>query len=114
MWERCGQPPETSWELCAVIGVPEPDIRERLPEFATPTHEVVGASIIRRPDAISLDYLTAHTLGPIAVADPSKGLVARIWKAWTPDGFAVWLAGADGAARDRKSTRLNSSHVKIS
>src|SRR5690606_25081863 len=98
MWERCGQPPETSWELCAVLGVPEPDIRERLPEFATPTHEVVGASIIRRPDAISLDYLTAHTLGPIAVADPSKGLVARIWKAWTPDGFAVWLAGADGAA----------------
>src|SRR5690606_27267445 len=71
--------------------------RERQPEFATPTHEVVGASIIRRPDAISLDYLVAHTLGPIAVADPSKGLVARIWKAWTPDGYEVRLAGANGA-----------------
>ena len=96
-WERCGQPPETSWELCDVVGVPEPDIRERLPEFATPTHEVVGASIFRRPDAISLDYLTAHTLGPIAVADTSKGLVARIWKAWTPDRYEVRLAGANGA-----------------
>src|SRR5690606_11429160 len=84
-WRPCLPLPATEWELCDVVGVPEPDIRERLPEFATPTHEVVGASIFRRPDAISLDYLTAHTLGPIAVADTSKGLVARIWKAWTPD-----------------------------
>src|SRR5690606_30407178 len=43
------------------------------------------------------DYLTAHTLGPIAVADPSRGLVARVWKAWTPDGYEVRLAGANGA-----------------
>lgn len=96
-WERCDQPPETPWESCDGAGVPESDIRERQPEFATPTHEVVGASIIRRPDAISLDYLTAHTLGPIAVADPSRGLVARAWKAWTPDGYEVRLAGANGA-----------------
>lgn len=94
-WER-DQPPETPWESCDGAGVPESDIRERQPEFATPTHEVVGASIIRRPDAISLDYLVAHTLGPIAVADPSRGLVARVWKAWTPDGYEVRLAGANG------------------
>src|SRR5690606_21309448 len=43
------------------------------------------------------DYLTAHTLGPIAVADPSRGLVARVWKARTADGREVRLAGANGA-----------------
>jgi len=97
MWERCDPPPETSWESCDGADIPRSDIRERQEEFDTPTHEVQGASILRRPDAISLDYLTAHTLGPIAVADPSRGLVARVWKAWTPDGYEVRLAGANGA-----------------
>jgi hypothetical protein len=75
-------------------------------DFYTLSHSVEGASILRRPDAISLDYLTAHTLGPIAVADPSRGLVARVWKAWTPDGFAVWLAGANGAGDAWTDERL--------
>jgi len=95
MWTRCDPPPETLWESCD--GILKPDIRERQPEFATLTHEVAGASITRRPDTISLDYLVAHTLGPIAVADPSRGLVARVWKAWTPDGYEVRLVGANSA-----------------
>src|SRR5690606_25462265 len=66
-------------------------------ELHPPTREVQGASILRRPDAISLDYPPAPTLGPIAVADPSRGLVARVWKAWTTDGYEVRLAGANGA-----------------
>lgn len=50
MWERCDPLPEMPWESC----------------------DGAGASIIRLPDAISLDYLVAHTLGPIVVVDPPR------------------------------------------
>lgn len=96
-WERCDPPPDTAWDPCGPRPTHDLDVREFEGDFATPTHEVEGTSVHLRPDAISLDYHTAHTLGPIAVADPSKGLVARIWKAWTPDGYEVRLAGANGA-----------------
>lgn len=92
MWERCDQPPETPWESCDGADVPDLDIRERQPEFATPTHELESASIERRPDAIALDYWTAHTLGPVREGDTSEGLLARVWRAHTPDGLAVFLS----------------------
>ena len=55
----------------------------------------------------------AHTLGPIAVADPSRGLVARVWKAWTPDGYEVRLAGAIALldAEEAARTEIGRAHV---
>lgn len=39
-----------------------------------------GVSIDRRTDAISLDYLTCFTLGPIQLADFSAGPIDRPWR----------------------------------
>ncbi len=41
---------------------------------------LVEASLTKRPDAISLDYLTAFCLGPVAVADTTLGVISHIWK----------------------------------
>jgi hypothetical protein len=50
-----------------------PSARDRQGEFETAGHSTAGASTERRPDAISLDYLTAHTLGPAANEDITSG-----------------------------------------
>jgi hypothetical protein len=55
-------------------------LREFQADFDTPTHKVERASIVRRPDAVSLDYLIAHTLGGIAPSDPSQGLLYRTYR----------------------------------
>lgn len=39
-----------------------------------------GTSIAKRPDALSLDYLTAFTPGPLAVGDNSGGAFVRVWR----------------------------------
>src|SRR5437868_12152808 len=64
--------------------------------------------MIRRPPRSTLfpyttlsDLLTRRQLGPLLEAVDC-------------DGSIVFPAIGDGAARDRKSTRLNSSHVSIS
>lgn len=49
-------------------------------------HEVDGASVDRRPDAVSLDYLTAWSLGPVAVSNTSEGLVGFVWQVRFVDG----------------------------
>jgi hypothetical protein len=75
-----------------------PSARDRQGEFETAGHSTAGASTERRPDAISLDYLTAHTLGPAANEDITSGLVARVWRARheaTPGGGRVLLARAN-------------------
>lgn len=90
-WARCDPPPETPWESCGPSSTPTNDVRERLEDFNTPTHELDGASIERRPDAIALDYWTAHTLGPVREGDTSEGLVAWTWRARTLDGYTVTL-----------------------
>lgn len=56
-------------------------VRERYADFLADNAVMVGTSITRRPDAISFDYLTAHTVGPIALGDTSAGIVAWVWKA---------------------------------
>jgi hypothetical protein len=64
-------------------------------DFETPAHCVDGLSTVRRPDAISADYLLATSPGPIALNDPSAGTWARTWKAWVDnDSGEVWIAGA--------------------
>lgn len=50
-------------------------------DFETATHGLLEASTSRRPDAVSLDYLTAWSLGPAAVGDLSEGAESRLWRA---------------------------------
>lgn len=54
--------------------------REYIYEFDVPPMRYRNASAVRRPDAISPDYLTSFTVGPVAVADVSRGMVDRLWK----------------------------------
>lgn len=55
--------------------------REFLADFDTASHILsVGASLDKRPDAVSLDYLTAYSIGPLANGDASGGPRARIWR----------------------------------
>lgn len=50
-----------------------------------------GGSLTRRPDAISLDYLTCWSVGPIALSDNSAGPLARVWQLRV-DGLNVMIA----------------------
>lgn len=68
--------------------------REKHADFDTPTHAVLGTSIERRPDAISLDYLTAFTVGPIEEGDVSQGATARVWRVRDDGEGDVLIAGA--------------------
>lgn len=83
----------TQWEECPEPKTPEPGDREYREDFDTETHETEGTSIDLRPDAISVDHQTAFTLGPIAIADPSQGLLVRVWRV-RYDGEVVWITPA--------------------
>lgn len=61
-------------------GTATPGPREYQVEFESPLFGVSGTSTTRRPDAVSLDYLTAHSTGPVDVEDVSSGLLARRWR----------------------------------
>lgn len=39
-----------------------------------------GGSLTKRPDAISVDYLTGFAVGPRQIGDPSQGLLNRVWR----------------------------------
>lgn len=54
--------------------------REYESEFDVLDMRYHNASIHRRPDAISPDYLTCFTSGPIAQGDVSAGIVSRLWR----------------------------------
>jgi hypothetical protein len=56
-----------------------------------PSVQLYRASLIKRRDAVSSDYLTAFTIGPVALADPSEGLLVRPWRV-RMEGTSVWLA----------------------
>src|SRR5690606_37725584 len=83
--------PGSEWSPDDRFEAPDREVRERREDFETPTHEVEGAGTERRPDAIALDYWTAHTLGPVREGDTSEGLVAWTWRARTLDGYTVTL-----------------------
>jgi hypothetical protein len=70
-------------------------------EFQTLNPVLLGSSINRRPDAVSLSYLTAFSPGPLAVSDTSQGLLARAWRLrYVPSTGVFWLAraSADGTS----------------
>jgi hypothetical protein len=55
--------------------------REFQADFETLTHGVQGASVSRRPDAVSFNYLTAHTIGPNAIGEIwAEDGIARRWR----------------------------------
>lgn len=75
---------------------PEEGTREYQDDFETDSHAVDRVSTTRRPDAVSLDYRTAYTIGPTALEDPSAGLSVRVWRV-RADVNAVYLARANDA-----------------
>lgn len=80
--------------LALFYGAP-PGGLERRADFQTGADEYQGTSSERRPDAISLDYLTAFCVGPEAQGDASFGLFRRGWRARCVNGEAagaVWLS----------------------
>ena len=56
------------------------EIREFQAEFETAGSTTEGTSTIRRPDAVSFDYLRALTLGPVAIGDVSQGTQSFPWR----------------------------------
>ena len=82
MCECCGYTPEFSDEEEAATQAPENlGIKEYQIDFATLTAIVgEGLSLTRRPDAISLDYYTSFTFGPIAQGSSIAGPHDRVWK----------------------------------
>src|SRR5690606_41657950 len=92
---------------------------------ACPTRR--SSDLLRVRDVVALDGLDVERGGQVAHDRVEQGLHALVLERGAAehggDGGAAALAGRDGDPtdgrvelhhRDRKSTRLNSSHVKIS
>jgi len=44
-------------------------------------HQIIGpGSLTKRPDAISSDYLIAHSFGPVQLGDNTQGALNRVWR----------------------------------
>lgn len=103
-WSACGAAPTSAWVrgcegggFTGEWGV-EASVREFFAEFNTAQHRVTDASITRRPDAISLDYRTAYSLGPEAigtVAPDAREYTVR-WRVRADDANNVWIARESG------------------
>jgi hypothetical protein len=66
-------------------------------QFNTISAVNTGTSVLRRPDAVSLDYLVAFTLGPVAVGDVSQGPIAFIWRVRVDNSInTVYVTRAQG------------------
>lgn len=50
-----------------------------------------GGSLLKRLDAVSSDYLTAYSIGPVALSDVSEGILSYVWRVRI-DGTNVMLA----------------------
>lgn len=59
--------------------------------------EFDGTSKSRRPDAVSLDYLTSHSMGPVDQQDPSEGVFTYAWRVRLIDNFVALARETDGA-----------------
>lgn len=63
--------------------------REYQHEFETEAHYKLGTSTSRRPDAVSLDYLTCFTIGPIREGDVSQGMLHSVWRVRAVDNSVL-------------------------
>lgn len=82
-WEPCGTRPGTGLAPCAggrPTSARAAEVQEYRADFAVAGHELEAASLARRPDAITLDMLEVPCVGPARLADPSEGLLNRVWK----------------------------------
>lgn len=70
---------------------PQPGNREWRAEFESPGHQLDHTSTVRRTDAVSWNFRTATTTGPVALDDVSDGLESHVWRV-TVDGNQVLLA----------------------
>lgn len=73
--------------------------REFRADFDTPEKVLERTSIDRRPDAITLDYLTAFALGPVALSDPTQRTINRPWAARV-NGTAIEIARSSHSAAE--------------
>lgn len=56
-------------------------LRQFLADFDTDTRRITdNASLLRRPDAVTFDYLKAYSLGPVAIGDSSEGAYSYVWR----------------------------------
>lgn len=55
-------------------------------DFEGASPKLSGISTTLRPDALSLDYQTAYTMGPVAIGDVTQGVLARTWRLKYHDG----------------------------
>jgi hypothetical protein len=68
--------------------------REFEEDFDKPEQRYRNTSIVRRPDAISPDYLTSFTVGPRDQGDASTGAVDRLWRVRVVGG-TIFVARTD-------------------
>lgn len=90
-------PPSSIIAACAsnVVGTLTSAPREYEADFEEAGYSLSGTSTTRRPDAISLDYLTAYTFGPYAIGDVNtEGAYSRPWKCRV-SGNSVYVAKAN-------------------
>lgn len=76
--------------------------REFWADFKSGIEILSGVSIDRRPDAVSLDYLTAFAPGPVALGDNSQGLVARVWRVRADSSRVYYSRGAQSSWEKEK------------
>lgn len=86
-----GWTPGTLTKLPAALMEFEGDFEARAPQLA-------GVSTTLRPDALAFDYQTAYTMGPVAVGDPSHGVLNRAWELRYHDGGYYTRRASDGNA----------------
>lgn len=68
--------------------------REVTADFVGP--KTANLSLLKRPDALTFDYLTAFTLGPRTIGDTEHGILDRPWYARVDNvGKRVMIARAD-------------------
>lgn len=73
------------------------DTREYQNQFAV-SQFLESSSITLRPDAVSLDYKTAFTLGPIVTGSVEDGLFNKVWRFRADDQNRILYSSEDGTA----------------
>lgn len=74
--------------------------RESQGDFQTGSETYEGTSSDRRPDAVSFDYLTSFSLGPVARSDPSEGILDYAWRVRVDNAAGEVLIARENDAGD--------------
>src|SRR5690606_41388444 len=91
-----------------------PDLLPRITAFPTPTLFRSGLATGRDPDPFLVGGAVLGLLTEVAEGGPLVGLVDDVQWLDRPSAQVLGFVARRLPAADRKSTRLNSSHVKIS